>query len=278
MKRNIIIIIISALALLTTASYFFLDDKVYFFLFKYRPNICTNHWINAFRQLGKAWVPIWLLLIWLITTRQVKPVLVAIIAMPLIFPFVYPAKYFIARPRPEFQIAVTAQPEKEHHFDRQLSSFPSGDTATAYAVATALTPYIANSSIAAFRFAALTVLHSSAFIIALLRILASKHYPSDTIAGAAIGILAAYLAWIIIEKHPNLRPHIYTCKTARIITLILIAALPFLAGYERINSLYIFIRQFWPLILIAAAFAWFRYNTGFAKTKYSLKINFLKSS
>ena len=248
MKLKTILITISILALLAVLSFFLVDEKVFAYLFEHRPTICENKWVDAFRQLGKAWVPIWLLLIWLLATRKVKPVLVALIAMPLIFPLVYPAKYLVARPRPEYRIASIEQPEKEHRFVREWSSFPSGDTATAFAVAAALTPYLAQASTTT-RFIALPIVHIAAIMIGLLRILAMKHYPSDTLAGAAAGVLAAYLAWLIIEKHPNLRPHLYITKPSRIITLALIIGLPFLASSERINTLTIFIRQYWPLVL-----------------------------
>ena len=250
-KINLICIGILLIAAL--ASYLLIDDIVFFALLKRQSSVCNNGWVNSFRQLGKVWTPVWLLLIWLLTTRQVKPVLVALIALPLVIPFVYPSKYIVARPRPEFRAEVMQAPDHEHTFIREWSSFPSGDTASVVALAVALTPYLAASG----RYAkiALPSMYSIASLIGLLRILAMKHYLSDVFVGAAIGVAAGTLAWLIVEKHPNLRPHIYTTRTARIINAVLIFALPFIAATERVNSLTLFLVRFWPVVIIFVIYA-----------------------
>lgn len=252
MKRSIIVpILIAAVALLALLSYLFIDDRVFFDLAGGRPDIYSVSWIDAFRQIGKAWVPIWLLLIFLYTTRRVRPALAGVLALLLIVPIVQPAKFLFARPRPETRMTTLGLTDEDNPFERTSSSFPSGDTATAFAVAAALTPYAAAAS-TRVAFTVIPLLFSGAVFIGVLRVLTMKHYVSDAMGGAVVGILAGYLAWLIIQRHPNLRPHIYISRTGRIVTLVLILLLPLLPSLvENVNPLVIFIKDFWALILLA---------------------------
>ena len=97
-------------------------------------------------------------------------------------------------------------------------------------------------------------LFSLAGLVGLMRVTVMKHYVSDVLAGAAFGITAGYIAWRIIENHPNLRPHLYTTPTARAITLGLILALPFLAAIDNVNPITLFLKQYWILIPVFIAF------------------------
>lgn len=64
------------------------------------------------------------------------------------------------------------------HIDRALTSFPSGHTATAFALATAITYLWPKASPTVWLFA---------ILIGLSRLMICAHYPSDVIAGAFIG-------------------------------------------------------------------------------------------
>ncbi|MFA5216585.1 phosphatase PAP2 family protein [Sulfuricurvum sp.] len=63
------------------------------------------------------------------------------------------------------------------HIDRALTSFPSGHTATAFALATAIT-YLWPKATPVWLFAVL---------IGISRLMICAHYPSDVIAGAFVG-------------------------------------------------------------------------------------------
>ncbi len=64
------------------------------------------------------------------------------------------------------------------HIDRALTSFPSGHTATAFALATAITYLWPKASPTVWLFA---------ILIGISRIMICAHYPSDVIAGAFVG-------------------------------------------------------------------------------------------
>ena len=70
-------------------------------------------------------------------------------------------------------------------------SFPSGHTAAAFAVATAIFLYDKRWGIPAYIFAVL---------MAFSRLYLYVHYPSDVLAGMLIGILSGVLAWVIVRK------------------------------------------------------------------------------
>ncbi len=248
-----LLIAVTALLLLALGSYLYVDQWLFQRFLENQPTLHENMWLSPLRELGKAWLSIWLLLIMLLITRQVRPTMAALIAMLLIIPLVTPAKFITGRVRPAQRIEIMQQPQLQHDFARSESSFPSGDTATAFAIATALTPYVVRASVPASR-AIVPILFTLASLVGMMRLTVMKHYVSDVLAGAAFGIVAGYIAWLIIEKHPNLRPHLYTTPLARAITLGLILALPFLAMLSNVNPITLFLKQYWMLSPIFIAF------------------------
>ncbi len=83
------------------------------------------------------------------------------------------------------------------HFDpvswkNALASFPSGHSTTVFAAAVAL-GFIFPRARAAWLVAAV--------VIAASRVLVGAHYPSDVVAGAALGACVAYLlAWVFARR------------------------------------------------------------------------------
>ena len=72
-------------------------------------------------------------------------------------------------------------------FDSRYNSFPSGHSADAFVSGVFLFYLLKDSKYSKYRF--VPIVYAS--LMAVLRIIVSAHYPSDVIAGTAIGILGA---------------------------------------------------------------------------------------
>jgi membrane-associated phospholipid phosphatase len=199
--------------------------------------------VNAFRQFGKAWVPIWLLLVWAFVTPWRKAVTTALLSMVIVMPMLLPLKYTFNRLRPEKQLIQLRTPDAVEEIESGSPSFPSGDTATVFAVAAALAAFSPLAvSIPAFLIAA---------AVGALRVVSMDHFISDVCVGAVIGIVAGYLAARLIERKPDLRiqpPEQFNWKIA---TYILVIAMPlWVSIFERWNPLSIFLKEFWLYTLL----------------------------
>ena len=89
------------------------------------------------------------------------------------------------RPRPFSDLPV------HNLFTDSAWSFPSGHATFFFALATAV--YLYNKKWG-------TILLGAAILIAISRVVAGVHYPSDIVAGAGIGVLIAYLTYFIYKK------------------------------------------------------------------------------
>jgi membrane-associated phospholipid phosphatase len=73
------------------------------------------------------------------------------------------------------------------------ASFPSGHAASAFALATSLALFTINKR--------LSLLYLIlAILVGYSRIYLAQHFPADVLGGAAIGILAAILVYLVIER------------------------------------------------------------------------------
>lgn len=81
------------------------------------------------------------------------------------------------------------------HIDRALTSFPSGHTATAFSIATAIAYMWPKFTLIAW---------TCALSVGISRIAISAHYPSDVLAGGLIGILSVYLILYYWNKKTKL--------------------------------------------------------------------------
>ncbi len=170
------------------SSFLFLDQEVRE-RFHRHPNSWHQHaWVDGFRQLGKAYVVIWLLLLWSWLIDRWRAVIVILVSLILVAPCVCSLKVAMHRPRPRLHAIASGQQSAEGRdiLSGQEASFPSGDAAVAFAVATVL------SASPGRRWAPL--LFTAAAGIGLLRITTLAHYPSDVLAGAMIGILCGFWA------------------------------------------------------------------------------------
>ena len=95
----------------------------------------------------------------------------------------YPLKYGIDRPRPFEEYAVDALKTSF-----ATGSFPSGHTAAAFCAATVITMFDRQKGLPFILLA---------LFIAFTRMYMYAHYPTDVLAGAAIGIVCAFVAAFI---------------------------------------------------------------------------------
>jgi membrane-associated phospholipid phosphatase len=105
-------------------------------------------------------------------------------AMLLSEAIVSPLKYMVGRRRPDGTL------------DRKNASFPSSHASSAFAFAVTLARYYPEQGPA--------ILETACFV-AISRVYLERHYPTDILAGAAIGVTAAaiselYLSWLHFDR------------------------------------------------------------------------------
>lgn len=95
------------------------------------------------------------------------------------------------RPRPFVAHADVVAPETSK-FTVDISSFPSSHTYIAFAIATSIFLY-GHKKLGTFLFII-------AILVAISRIGAGLHYPSDVIGGAMLGIFSGIVAYLAVHK------------------------------------------------------------------------------
>ncbi len=190
-----IFIIIGILVTATIISLLFADKPVFNFLRQKPFSFHDNIFEIAFEQLGKVYAVVWLFLFWVWITGKHKTVLIGLLALLITIPAILPVKAAVRRTRPSEVIKLETQ-NKNNYVSYKNYSFPSGDTASVFAVGTVLAvsatwPVIIGIAI-------------SCGAVGFLRVLDFAHYPSDVLAGAAIGIFCGLAALRIIGKHKKL--------------------------------------------------------------------------
>lgn len=238
---SITIIAVAALSILSLLSYMFWDQNL---LTWQRQNL--EHFnkplvIKAVVQLGKAWLLVWLLFCWALLTTCRKKALIALIALFLLIFAVFPVKSIIHRPRPSDVSSSSTQPDKELHIFKSWS-FPSGDTASIFAVAAAILPFIG--------WPARTFALALASLVAILRVVQYAHYLSDILAGAAVGIIAAYLAHQLIKSKPVLTKNLLQFLDLKIILAVVIIIPLIIVFSKGLDDLFIFSVFYPPLVII----------------------------
>lgn len=145
--------------------------------------------VPAITMLGEAgWI--WILLAVVLLARKKTRKLGAAVAISLVLDLVLCnllLKPLVARPRPfTFRSELTLLVKAPRDF-----SFPSGHTAASFAAAAALLFSKSRGWIPAMVLAA---------AIALSRLYLYVHYPTDVLAGGAVGIACGFFGAILAEK------------------------------------------------------------------------------
>lgn len=196
-------------------------------------------WVEALRQLGKAWVVIWLLLLWALVSNRPRPATVAIFALIAAMVIVLPTKSLVKRLRPNDALAVRqAQIEPDKVIPSGHSySFPSGDTATVFVVAAALLPSVTLVE------GGLLFLIAAA--VGMLRVTVQAHYPSDVLAGAAVGILCAVAVLVLCRRYLSMNWWRQNPWWRWAVAGTVIAMFPIVHFAERTNPLWTFLQTLW---------------------------------
>jgi undecaprenyl-diphosphatase len=241
-----VILLVVAMA---TASYSFVDSMVSGWLQNHPNTWHRNEWVNAFRQLGKAGVPIWLLLAWGCLTDRWRPTAVTLAALVLVSVSVAPLKAVVRRCRPSAVVAASRQSLSLQDITWQEKvSFPSGDTAVAFAVATTLSSSLGRLWAPAFFVAA--------GAIGLFRVTALAHYPSDVMAGALIGVLCGVYGMRWMARRYEWGGLRVKGLWRIVVLLILIFVVPFVARLLGLTALRTFLKVFGVPLLILVAICW----------------------
>jgi membrane-associated phospholipid phosphatase len=232
-----------------------LDERVVQWLLHHPQKWHRDTLVNAFRQLGKAYVPIWLLLVWSLVTNRWRPTVTVCLALILTSATVCSLKALARRERPNERLAriaaaAAAEPESPRRWG---VSFPSGDTAVVFATATVLTSMT--------HWAWGPVLFAGAGAVGVLRISSLVHYPSDVLAGVFLGILAGWYAPRLV-RHRWPRKlleglHELTERQRLVLGLLLAFVVPLLSPFLGMRPLLVFLRAYaLPAALVILAAAW----------------------
>jgi undecaprenyl-diphosphatase len=232
--------------LAAVASYVFLDARVSTWFLSHPNNWHRNPWVDAFRQAGKGGVPIWLLVAWSCLTDKWRPTFIGIAALILVGASIVPVKLVVHRGRPN-AVATASRQNTEVPWQAKVS-FPSGDTAVVFAVATALS----------FSFGRLCTvsLFMIAGVIGLLRITSLAHYPSDVLAGATLGMLCGLYAVRWAAARQELDRFRVEGRWRLISVLMLVFVVPFVSPYLGIPWLKAFLVVYIPPLAVLVFAYW----------------------
>lgn len=167
------------------ASWLWFDQGIISRLARTRGDWGVSPAVDVFSRLGKVWLQVWLLLIWFAMSRRRRDVHAGLLALVIAGAAVIPVKYAVARPRPYVLLRAQEYGAVDTNATHHLS-FPSGDTAATVAVAAAILP--------ALGWPLRLMLAGVCGAIGALRVGVAAHYPSDVLAGVAMGLLAGWLA------------------------------------------------------------------------------------
>lgn len=245
------------LAIAAIISFLFFDSSISSKI--YDPHKTYDEFPGVFliKSLGKTYVPLWLIFIWGFFSKRIEIILYAAIALVLTFVIVGPSKVIFERQRPNIYFGNLSkvqngkqtnesEQKSSHKHKADNQSFPSGDTATIFAMVIVVSPFLPPLSFA--------FLICVAFAVGAMRVIGVVHYPSDVLAGAVIGIICGRAGIWLCDKWLQKNPFPFG-QQWRIIALIGVLLIPALALISKgLQNLFLF-------LLSAAALAALFYVT-----------------
>jgi len=229
----IITILIIVMGLASVLSYFLLDKHVLSW-FGQPFSWWYSAWVKVISLLGKALVLIWLLLNWSWATGKLRPLLIGLLALLIVSAILFPSKLLIRRPRPQDLIENHSRARAKSALTRSWS-FPSGDAATVFAIATTIAPSI--------RWPWMLILFIVSSSVSFLRIPVLAHYPSDVFAGAALGIFCGWLALQITDQSSLLDSHRFKFRRGTVV-LAAVLVLLLISLSENTDDILIFLKTY----------------------------------
>ena len=198
-SKKMVVFVFAAIAFLMIAAavcFLLFDQQVIRFLYNNDLHWGSYKAVKTFQYLGKTWLLIWLILFWVILTGKNQVIICALLTFLAVGATVLPLKLLVQRERPSDFIDRVYEQKDEDHPPALLRSwsFPSGDTANCFAIATMLLPFVRRRLI--------TIFFVVSCFVGLLRILVFAHYPSDVCAGAAAGIFAGFIVLKLFQQRP----------------------------------------------------------------------------
>ncbi len=233
-------ILLIACCMACPVAYLLLDEPVFAWQVERGFVPFSNLWIDAFRLLGKAWLPVWLLLVWVAATGRWRIPLRTLLALLILVVPLNAVKLLVDRPRPSDKIlAMQASPETSTpSTERRGLSFPSGDTASAVAAAAAL------GTVVAWPWATAALVTAAG--VGAMRVVDLAHHPSDVLAGAAFGIAAALVATRLSRRWSPSAIESWHRPLAILATIAMPIAVIFADGTE---TLLLLLKTYIPLVL-----------------------------
>ncbi len=226
-RRSVIFSLLSGMILLVLMFFFFfMDSTISHTALNYKQlaeneEQALGEFFQLVRLFGKADVLIFMaIILGLAGKRRIcKRIILSLILVGIM---VHPVKHLVGRERPD---------HSSH------TSFPSGDTATAFILPEILTG--SSTSVVASSVVATGV--------AVSRIFYQKHYPSDVIAGALVGLIAGCLGLILSDRIPWL-PSRFQLLIALTVMLVFFAVSGIIDSHHRHDLQ--FIAWYCPALLL----------------------------
>jgi len=248
-RCNSVILTFICILLIGMASCFlFVDKPAISWIQKNNVESYETSWMEALEQLGKIYPLLWLLLFWVLITGKYKKVVLCILSLLITFGAVVSIKTLIQRERPinaiKAQINIEKKSKEPNHW-----SFPSGDTAEVCAAGIVLGICASWPWVIGIVFCCGS--------IGILRIMELAHYPSDILAGAALGIFCGWSAIRIRNRYPEIE-NIFKGRE-KILSFIGVILIPVLIWRLQDQHKLIILFEFYaPIVVIIAIVNWRR--------------------